>query len=93
QAQNQFDKSNAKFQFINAYTSGRKDVKIWSSYNGGKDWTHEFDVPDTASYAAYTSIERVTATPLLALGEATGHATFKCNILSIKDTNTYKQAG
>ncbi|MDT1903951.1 exo-alpha-sialidase, partial [Acinetobacter baumannii] len=33
QAQNQFDKSNAKFQFINAYTSGRKDVKIWSSYN------------------------------------------------------------
>ncbi|MFX9893084.1 sialidase family protein [Acinetobacter baumannii] len=93
QAQNQFDKSNAKFQFINAYTSGRKDVKIWSSYNGGKDWTHEFDVPDTASYAAYTCIERVTATHLLALWEASGHATFKCNILSIKDTNTYKQAG
>ncbi|MFW1840049.1 exo-alpha-sialidase [Acinetobacter gyllenbergii] len=88
QAQNKYDKSNAKFQLINTYSIGRKDLKIFSSYNAGADWIHEFNVPETAISSTYSCIERVSATLCFALWEADNVTSFKCQILSINDTYT-----
>lgn len=92
QAQNKFDKSNAKFQYVGTYSIGRKNLKLFTSFNGGSDWTHEYDVANTNITSVYSCIERLSPTQCFVLWEADYVTSLKCQILSINETNTGKQA-
>ncbi|EJB8497761.1 exo-alpha-sialidase [Acinetobacter baumannii] len=92
QAQNKFDKSNAKFHYVGTYSIGRKNLKLFTSFNGGSDWTHEYDVANTNITSVYSCIERLSPTQCFVLWEADYVTSLKCQILSINETNTGKQA-
>lgn len=85
QSKNNFDLSTPKFQYIGTYTTGRKDLKIFTSYDGGANWVNEFDVPNTEIGSIYSCIERLNEYYTFALWENHWANELKCQILSIND--------
>ncbi|MEI1686989.1 sialidase family protein [Acinetobacter baumannii] len=84
QAKNQFDRSTPKLQFICANDLNRKNLKVWSSYDSGQNWT-QYDVPNTEVFAAYSCIEKLDYQKNLLLWEADNYSSLKTSIVSLRN--------
>ncbi|MFK7016075.1 exo-alpha-sialidase [Acinetobacter baumannii] len=81
---NEFDNSPGFFLFSQTYTNGRKDLKVWSSYDSGKSWS-SYDVPETSQFSSYSSVESVTTDLKFVMWEADNYTSFKCQLVTTKD--------
>ncbi|MDO7460709.1 sialidase family protein [Acinetobacter baumannii] len=81
---NEFDNSPGYFLLSQTFTNGRKDLKIWSSYDSGKNWS-SYDVPETSLFSSYSCVESVSTDLKLVLWEADNYTSFKCQLVTTKD--------
>jgi len=83
QAKNKYDLSVPKYQFISTNTPGRRNLKMFTSYDGGLNWIDEYDVPTTSAGSAYSCIERLNEYYTFILWENGPVNEFKCQIVSL----------